>query len=356
MRYDVKNDCLHFKGTVPCDYHKRYSKRCKCEYYRKMKMRILIIKLGAAGDVIRSTPILRRLKNLYPDSEITWITYTPELLPLNLVDVPLMMDSGGMIRVQAERFDMAYNFDKDPEACALMRLVSAKKKKGFTLRYGKCWPIDKDAEHKFLTGIDDDLMKKNKKSYPVELFEMAGLSFNQEKYAINKGYFEKDIPGLSGYPIIGLNTGCGARWRKRAWPQKNWVELAKRLKKDRLDVLLLGGEGEDKLNRAIAKESGAVYAGHFPLLDFVGLVNKCHAVVTTVTMALHIAIALEKRIALINNLFNRSEFELYNLGQIIEPDVECLACYKGECEEECMEKISVDTVYSAVAGSPLNKK
>jgi heptosyltransferase-2 len=57
-----------------------------------------------------------------------------------------------------------------------------------------------------------------------------------------------------------------------------------------------------------------------------------------------VAIGLKKRIVLLNNIFNRNEFELYGLGEIIEPNVDCLGCYKSSCEEECMRRISPDTV------------
>jgi heptosyltransferase-2 len=62
-------------------------------------------------------------------------------------------------------------------------------------------------------------------------------------------------------------------------------------------------------------------------------------------MALHIAIALNKKLVLFNNIFNRNEFELYGLGEIIEPDVECLGCFKGECPKQCMDLIKPNQVF-----------
>jgi len=56
----------------------------------------------------------------------------------------------------------------------------------------------------------------------------------------------------------------------------------------------------------------------------------------------------KKKIILLNNIFNKKEFELYNLGEIIEPNVHCKGCYKQTCEEECMSKISPDYVYKRI--------
>jgi heptosyltransferase-2 len=62
-------------------------------------------------------------------------------------------------------------------------------------------------------------------------------------------------------------------------------------------------------------------------------------------MALHIAIGLEKRIILFNNTFNRREFELYGLGEILEPDFDCSCYYSPVCPNDCMQYITVDRVF-----------
>ena len=62
---EVKRDCRFFRGDVPCKPHKQHGVHCsECKYYEKIDKNILIIKLGAIGDVIRTTPLLRRLKTM----------------------------------------------------------------------------------------------------------------------------------------------------------------------------------------------------------------------------------------------------------------------------------------------------
>ena len=48
-------------------------------------MKIVVIKLGATGDVVRTLPILSAIKEKFPNSEITWITkeYPSTLLKSN---------------------------------------------------------------------------------------------------------------------------------------------------------------------------------------------------------------------------------------------------------------------------------
>jgi heptosyltransferase-2 len=68
-------------------------------------------------------------------------------------------------------------------------------------------------------------------------------------------------------------------------------------------------------------------------------------VVTAVTMAMHLTIGLGKKIVLFNNIFNRHEFELYGLGEILEPDFECNCFYSPTCPNNCMQYLSVEKVY-----------
>ncbi|MCI0707101.1 MAG: glycosyltransferase family 9 protein [Ignavibacteriae bacterium] len=342
-------DCRHFRGDIPCKPHKQHGVHCDgCSYYDPTDSHILIIKLGALGDVIRTTPLLHRLKQDHPRAMIWWLTLSPEILPPQ-VDVKLNLSPESLTTLRSVRFKLLYNFDKEKEACALTDQLSSDIKKGFTLKNGKCAPIDKDAEHKFATGIFDDLNKANTKSYPQELFELCGMEFQGEKYILPVNEWNDKRWKLNPKKkIIGLNTGCGGRWTSRLWPDASWVMAAKHLKKTGYEVVLLGGEQEHKKNLALAKKSGARYFGHYPLQQFINLVNRCDLVVTAVTMAMHITIGLGKKIVLFNNIFNKHEFELYGLGEILEPDFECTCFYSPTCPNNCMQYLKPERVVSSV--------
>jgi heptosyltransferase-2 len=335
----IHTDCRFFKGDIPCKPHKDKGVHCEgCMYYKPFKEKILIIKLGAIGDVIRTTPLLRKLRQVYPEAEISWLTNHPEIITAH-VDRIYALDLKDTLTLLATPFDFLYNLDKDKEACSLTSLIQAKVKKGFFLKDGRCSPIDAAAYQKWLTGLFDDISRLNSKSYPEEIFEICGFDYDKEKYVLEmidvdsfKGLKTKDY-------LIGLNTGCGNRWNTRIWPEEYWIELAKKLNSNSTNVILLGGPQEDEKNKRIAQASGSLYLGHFPLKRFVSLIGQCDLVVTGVTMALHIALALKRKVVLLNNIFNRNEFELYNLGLIVEPHVDCLGCYKTACEKDCMNLI-----------------
>ncbi len=347
----LKYDCRHFRGDLPCKPHKELGVHCvdargrDCTSYDPVGKRILVIKLGALGDVIRTTTLLRKLKQVAPDAEVWWLTLSPEVLPKG-IDVVLPFTAQSLATLAGVTFDTVYNLDKEKEACSLTATLKARVKKGFTLVNGKAMPIDKDAEHKYLTGVFDDLSKANTKSYQEEIFEICGFRFAGEKYMMPP-IPQHDWKLPKGKRIVGLNTGCGGRWTSRLWPEEQWIGLAKHLKKAGFVPLLLGGEQEHEKNLRLAKKSGALYLGHFPLKQFLSEMDQCELVVTAVTMGMHFAIGLDKKIVLFNNIFNKHEFELYGRGEILEPDFDCDCFYAPVCPNDCMQYLSVQTVFDS---------
>ena len=339
-----KTDCYHFDGYKPCAPHKKHGVHCDtCKFYRKLSGNILIIKLQAAGEVIRNTPILHRLNALYPDARIYWLTRYPELVPEDRVYRVLRWNSNVILFLVEQEFDLLFNLDKDPEACSLANLAHSKVKKGFTQKDGIILPFDKDAEHKWLTGIFDDAMRKNTRNYVEELYDICGLKWQGEKYILPRYTVPAITLPKTGKKIIGIPTGVGAKWITRKFSEGKLVSLIGELLGD-YEVILLGGPEEDEVNKKIASFTGAKYYGTFTLKEFIGLVSLCDLVITPATMTLHIAIGLEKKIILLNNIFPTNEFHLYNLGEILEPEMPCKYCYKSRSDERCHSKNCLDTI------------
>ena len=228
---------------------------------------------------------------------------------------------------------MVINLDKEKEACALLNTIQAKEKFGYALRPydGVAWPVNELAEHKYLTGVFDQISLANTKPYVQEIFELCGFDFRGEEYVFDthddKGYDWSQLPATR--PRIGLNTGCGDRWTTRLWSTEKWIELITGLQAAGYTPVLLGGEAEDARNRELHAATGAAYLGTFPLPQFINLMNQMDGIVTQVTMGMHISIALRKPTILMNNIFNPHEFDLYGRGQIVQPNKDCVCFYRG---------------------------
>ena len=361
---DIKTDCQYFRGHIPCVPNKLRGCECdSCDEYDPIQTRILIIKLGAIGDVIRTTPLIQRFREEYPGACISWLTFTPEVVPASRVDKIYKLDFLSVYTLTHLKFDIAVNLDKDPEACALLQDITSQQKFGFSLKDGHIIAVNDLANHKLLTGIFDSLSKKNKKNYLEEIFEICGFDFKQERYVldVNPEYseqWETLHEQANGRKIIGLNTGCGKRWLTRLWPENYWEKLIKQLQKKNYFPVLLGGPDEESRNSTLAKKTNAYLPGVFPLEQFISLTSQCSVIVTAVTMMMHIAIGLRVPLVLFNNIFNPHEFELYDNGVIIEPETGCDCYYAGQCSRKrhCMRDIQVSTVLQAIEKMAHQKK
>ena len=358
---EIKFDCKHFKGGVPCKPNKQYNYTCpECPVYTNIEKRILIIKLGALGDVIRTTPLLVKYKELYPNAHFTWVTWSPSILPQNEIDIIYTLDAVSIFNLQSAEFDIAINLDKEEEACKLLTQVKSVEKFGFIWKDNHIDIANKASEHKLFTGLFDDLSKNNTKSYLEEIFEICDLKFNLEPYLINlnetisdkwtKQFSELNDENGKRKPLIGLNTGCGPRWNTRLWPTENWEKLATLLFKAGYLPVFLGGELENEKNIHLSKVTGGYYPGYFSLEEFIALTNSMDLVVTQVSMMMHIATALQKKMVLMNNIFNKNEFELYGRGEIVGPPSECICFYGNSCSKgnSCMHDILPEKILAVI--------
>lgn len=353
---DLHFDCIHFRGDMPCRPNKESGKICDtCTEYAPISKRILIIKLGALGDVIRTTPLIERYRKEFPNCHITWITNYPEILPHDAIDCIRIFAFSDVFIVTKQQYDIAVNLCKDQEAAMLLAECHAQQKCGFIWSEGHLSIANPASEHKLLTGLFDSFSKANTKSYVEEIFEICGFMYNQESYLLNIepaqlnhwSYLKKLA---NGKPIIGLNTGAGARWPTRLWPENYWQDLIVMLQNAGYAPMLLGGHDEHERNSTLKIATHAIYEGVFPLESFIAISAQCDVIVTAVSMTMHIALGLGKNMVLFNNIFNKHEFDLCGKGEILEPESGCDCYYGARCSrvKTCMKDISVQSVFEAI--------
>lgn len=353
---EVKFDCRHFKGHIPCLPNKLRDKICStCDEYTPIEKRILIIKLGALGDVIRTTPLAVRYRKMYPNAKITWITLSKAILPKDLIDEIFEYNTASVYQIRNKTYDIAINLDKEPETCILLNEVNAEQKFGFTWKNNHIAAATPEAEHKLITGFFDNISKTNTKNYLEEIFEICQLDFQNEPYVLN---YNKSLAQkwnsikekAKGKSIIGLNTGCGKRWQTRLWQDESWIELIRKLQKNNFFPILLGGKDENEKNTFYHQQTNAYYPGHYSLEEFIALSSNCDLIVSQVSMMMHIAIGLKVPLVLMNNIFNPHEFYLYENGTIIEPSTGCDCYYGNSCSrnKNCMQDVSVDSIFNAI--------
>jgi heptosyltransferase II len=178
--------------------------------------KILLIKTGAAGDVVRTTTLLNVLQGA-----VTWVIdarYAP-LLPEDhpaLVKVIALEDAAAL---QAEQFDLTISLEEDPACARLATDIPTRKLIGvyqspngiIYTEEVKGW-FDMSLISKLGRDAANAAKLANTHTFQHWLFQMLSLPFKGEPYQI---YRNKNITASPG--TIGIETRCGNRWPNKAW-------------------------------------------------------------------------------------------------------------------------------------------
>ncbi|MCH7774229.1 MAG: glycosyltransferase family 9 protein [Bacteroidetes bacterium] len=361
----LKYNCRYFTGDRPCKVHKKYEIKCdSCNYYSPIGLKILIIKLDAIGDVLRTTSILPPLKQKYPDSYITWCTKKNARALFsgnNYVDEIITLEEDAQFRLIAEEFDIVINLDSSKMSSAIATSAKGKEKMGFVLNEkGSVIPKSAEADYWLQMSAFDDEKRKNQKTYQQIIYDVAALeskiahpilNVTDELLKLKKSQLVKNgfNPKLKTF---GLNVGVGTKWPNKGWPIENWIGLTKLIKDEKLNIFLLGGPDEQKTMRTLSKQFIFLINTGFDnnIKEFAAIVNLCDVVITADTFALHVAAAAGKKIIAMFGPTSMAEVELYENGIKLHSTEECNCFYNKTCTESvsCMQKLSADEVYSAL--------
>ncbi len=363
---ELRPECRHFPGDRPCRFHKETGVTCSdCGHFAVRGTAVLIVKLEALGDVLRTTSVLPALHRTYGPCHVTWLTSsaaTGLFAGNELVDEVLDAGANCMPSLTAREFDILINPDASPASCAIASTVKARRKYGFVLSpEGVVTPLNEASERWLLMGSFDHLKRRNRKTYQEILHEMCELDATGQHIVLNLTEAERNsesnmrrmLEARRETPIVGINTGAGARWQHKKWRLDGFVEVIDMLLSEtEAGVLLLGGPEERERNARIKAHFGSRVANgcQDDLRDFVREVDLCDVVLTGDTLALHVALGLNKRVVAIFGPTSPWEVDLYGLGRKVLPDIDCICCYKQVCgrKPSCMDLIDAGEVFSAV--------
>ena len=358
----LKTDCAFFPGDRPCSYHKESGIKCDtCDYYIPIRFKILIIKLDAIGDVLRTTSILEPLKEKYPKAHITWCTRknARELFLNNqLVNSVIFVNDDAEYRLSEEYYDLVINLDTSKISSAIAALANSDNKIGFLLdKKGSVIPTASTSMEWLEMSAFDDVKRNNSKTYQQLMYNIIGVNTFVRRPVLNireldSALVESRFKINRSKLTIGLNIGVGSKWPNKGWPLEKWEELILKLEKENFNLLLLGGPEEQNKNTYLAKKYDFLIdtGCDNSILEFSAIVNVCDILITADTFALHIGTALEKYIIALFGPTSVSEIELYGRGKKLIGNKKCECFYQRSCHEDesCMSTVNSDMVYKEV--------
>lgn len=376
---DLNTDCRHVRWDRPCTPHKRRGKVCaSCDEYDPIRHRVLMVKLAATGDVLRTTAFLRAIHATWPQAKVTWLTRRSAVSLFDgnpLVDEVLATDDAvTAARLATETFDVVLCPDADPDAAALAAMANGTQRRGYVRdAAGRVVPLGEGAAKWLSMGLSDTEKRANRDTYQHLVADVLGLDRTLvtepvlEPSSHERAAARAFVQGLGAAgTLIGLNTGAGGRWAYKVWTREHQQTFVRQCTDAGCSVLLLGGPEEVQRHRELlaANPGRAVFDGgnHNSFGRFAGLVEQCRVIVTSDSLAVHVAAARKVPAVVLFGPTSAAEIELYGRGSKIVPEgLDCLCCYLPRCDKvpHCQALIEPAAVWAAVqpwlAGEPAKR-
>jgi heptosyltransferase-2 len=316
------------------------------------------------GDVLRSTFMLRGLKKKYKNCHITWLVSknNAQVLLHNPLINEIATADNAMPLLCGRYFDVLINLDLSPESLALTRAAFKGEVLGYSLDDKRNIVCSNDWASKWLEmSAYDDIKKANKKTYQFGMAHIVETADDKGEIIVplTQEAKRKALAFLKSkninpnQEIIGINPGAGKRWPMKKWTIDGYIKVIKQLSKENKTILLLGGrEDIDDINMILnAGIKNVFFTGVFDEVgDFFAMLNLCDIIICSDTMAMHAGLGLKKKVIAVFGPTSSSEIEMYGRGVKIFSGLDCLCCYKQNCDKQdnCMTEIKPSKILKAI--------
>ena len=346
----------------------------------KSKKKILVVKLDHIGDVILATPVLRSLKETYPNLEMDVMVssasypviqnspfirkiYTYDAIQFDrnhtLNEIVKDQNLKTILDIRHESYDLCIGLREDGANIAILSMMRAKNLLSFnndTLyqSYLNLYTVQNKKKHAAENNYD--LLKllgvKKPEVIRPEIFTSKYDLDWVDDFMESNNLSREDV-------IIGVSMGGG--WHLNWWPYINYVDLCRKIchYNKSVKIIFIGGKAEEELWRNtvnINPERFVSAMGKTTITQLAALCTKIDLFVTNDGGPMHIASTADKPIiALFGPSPSRRFRPLGNKNVIIKKPCKCSPCPQFEygkqpqCQNnQCMQSITVDEVLDSV--------
>ena len=268
-------------------------------------MKILIIHTAFIGDIVLSTPLIQKLKDLYPKSEIDYLTLPTNQSVLynnpNLNEIILYDKKGkdkgikGFLKVlkilKQKKYDYAVIPHRFIKSILLAKLAKIPDIVGFDVATGSSL-LDKKVHYDMKKHEVERLLNLvgyEGKKIPVRIYPAKENFVKIEKILKNSGYTGKKEQKL-------ILVAPGSQRPEKMWPIEKYREVIQKLKKnENYFIGITGSKSEKELPLNFEKDKNVIdFRGEISLVEFGALISKADVVVGNDSSPIHIASGFEK--------------------------------------------------------------
>jgi len=333
----------------------------------KKETKILIIKFGAAGDLILAIPSFRAVRKRFPAGKITLLVepaHREIIRGCPYLDYIVVYDRKKKdhslkntlklgSRLRGEDFDLVIDLQNNSRSHLISYLSCAPKRYGYNRGIGRFLLTDKADEFRtIMPPLRHQLRVLNLLGIGEMNDDLELWPSGEDKRAISDFLSEKGL--LPGQLLIGINSGSSRRWETKRWPLARFAELGARLSQELGAMVVITGQKSEqhRSQKLISLMKGRTInaVGKTSLAELACLISRCQVFISGDTAPLHVAAAMgAKLVALFGPTDPVRHLPPGNNHIVIRKDLRCSPCYRDKCYKHiCMEKITVDEVLNAV--------
>lgn len=289
-------------------------------------MKILIIKLGASGDVVRTTTLL----HLFSEDQVDWITSDANTILLQgIQNISRVIKQSEAERTEFGGYDLVINLEDNIEAAKIYMKVPHRQLYGAYLDNDGNMRYTEDSSAWFdlslisRHGLEkaNQLKYANQKSFQEIIFNSLGYEFKGETYFLPRSR----VTDLYGDVAIAPKAG-------NIWPMKNWAYF-------------------DELSNLLRAEGYTVnyLQARATMLEHLSDVRNHSVLISGDSLPMHFA--LGSGINCLTFFTCTSPAEIYNYGvmtKLISPDLEKYF-YKRDFQIEATTSIRLSQAVEAFA-------
>ena len=329
-------------------------------------MKILIVKIGALGDVVMALAMVEAIDRLFPGAHITWVcgkSVVPLLKANQRINEIIPVDDrklfrGGLggalseliplwFKLLGKRFDLVVTGHSDSRYQLLSLTVWARIRRQFgDFKTGR-WPVPgRYHAHEYvrlITGQNDS--EAVSATVPILTLSLRP-PLSQKIKSENK--------------TIALAPGGAKNLLRddalRRWPLENYIQLAQKLIKNGHQVIITGSASDEWIQDSFKKLSVVDLVGQTSIEDLIAVFANSNVVITHDSGPFHLAVVSGKPVIGLFGPTNPWEKAPRNEKIKIIWGGEALACrpcYDGknyaDCKNNlCLKQVSANEVYGEV--------
>ena len=328
------------------------------------KKKILIVQTAFLGDVILTTPLIKAIKSVFPNSEIDFLVISgnkkilegnPNLNNIFIFDKKkhkIKSFFENLRKLRKVRYDLAFLPHSSLTSALLIYFSGSKRRIGFNRRAAKHFLTDRVDFRTDCHRIEKnlDLLKViSNQEYDMQTQLFLSKGNLQEADA----FFDKINPKKKSIIITP-----GSFWETKKWLKEYFVELINKL--NDFNVILDGAPFEKEYCDDIIGKTQVenIYnICDYNFMTSVAIMQKCDLALCNDSGAMHMANAVQTDVFAFfgpTSTKNSGYFPFRENDFVFEVDLPCRPCGKHghkECplgHHDCMKMITPEMVYSKI--------